>query len=260
MLPNHISSATSEMFDEVPEECFPGPPSTKSGIMFTKEDIEKLTGLPVVNFSYYFTAFSYNSIEEGGATYETMEFVGDSVLGFIIAKYLYDTFPGKSEGVLTRLRTKLVGGKFLSKLALDLGLHDFIIMNQKGLYKGWNKNPRIVEDVLEALVGAIYLDLGIPAARQFFMTALNKHANMHDIMTDTNYKDRLLKYARSVDLGKPEFVTTYERGGGSPSFVVDVNLNGRKVAEGTGRSRKDAEQNGSRTALHNFGVKEEYIS
>lgn len=245
---------------ESPEECYPGPPSTKSGIMFTKGDIEKLTGLPVVNFSYYFTAFSYNSIEEGGTTYETLEFVGDSVLGFIIARYLYDTFPGKGEGVLTRLRTKLVGGKFLSKLALDLGLDNFIIMNQKGLHKGWNKNPRIVEDVLEALIGAIYLDLGIPAARQFFMTALQKHANIHDIMTDTNYKDRLLKYARSVDLGKPEFVTTYERGGGSPSFVVDVHLSGRKVAEGTGRSRKDAEQNGSRTALHNFGVKEEYIS
>jgi ribonuclease-3 len=241
-------------------ECFSGPPSTKSGIMFTKGDIEKLTGLPVVNFSYYLTAFSYNAIQEGGSTYETLEFVGDSVLGFIIAKYLYDTFPGKDEGVLTRLRTKLVSGKFLSRLAIDLGLQDFIIMNQKGLYKGWNKNPRIVEDVLEALVGAIYLDLGIPAARQFFMTALQKHSNVHDIMTDTNYKDRLLKYAKSVELGKPEFITTYERGGGSPSFVVDVNLNGRKVSEGTGRSRKDAEQNGSRIALMNFGLKEEYIS
>ena len=79
-------------------------------------------------------------------------------------------------------------------------------------------------------------------------------------MTDTNYKDRLLKYARSVDLGKPEFVTTYERGGGNPSFVVDVHLKGKKVSEGTGRSRKDAEQNGSKIALHNFGVGEEYIA
>jgi len=245
--------------DDFTEECFVGPPSTQSGIMFTKEDIEKLIDMPVVNFSYYFTAFSYNSIEEGGTTYETMEFVGDSVLGFIIAKYLYDTFPGKGEGVLTRLRTKLVSGKFLSKLAIDLGLHEFIIMNQKGLHRGWNKNPRIVEDVLEALIGAIYLDLGIPAARHFFMSALQKHANMHDIMTDTNYKDRLLKYARTVDLGKPEFVTTFERGGGSPSFVVDVLLNGRKVSEGTGRSRKDAEQNGSKIALRNFGIHDEYI-
>lgn len=257
---NHISATTSNMFNDIAEELYQGPPSTASGVLFTKEDIEKLIGLPVVNFSYYFTAFSYNSIEEGGATYETLEFVGDSVLGFIIARYLYDTFPGKGEGVLTRLRTKLVSGKFLSKLAIDLGLHDFIIMNQKGLHKGWNKNPRIVEDVLEALIGAIYLDLGIPAARQFFMSALQKHANMHDIMTDTNYKDRLLKYTRSVELGKPEFVTTYERGGGSPSFVVDVNLNGRKVSEGTGRSRKDAEQNGSRIALQNFGISEEYIT
>jgi ribonuclease-3 len=242
------------------EETFTGPASTKSGVLFTQQDIENLIGFPIIDFSYYFTAFSYNSISDTGKTYETLEFVGDSVLGFIIARYLYDTFPGKDEGVLTRLRTKLVGGKFLSKLSLDLGLHNFIIMNQKGLHKGWHMNPRIVEDVLEALIGAIYLDLGIPAARQFFMTALQKHANMHDILTDTNYKDRLLKFSRSVDMGKPEFITTFERGGASPSFIVDVMLNGKKVAEGTGRSRKDAEQYGSRLALQNFGVREEYIT
>ena len=107
MLDNHIR--TAQMLDAETPEDFPGPPSTKSGIMFTKEDIEKLTGLPVVNFSYYFTAFSYNAIEEGGSTYETLEFVGDSVLGFIIAKYLYDTFPGKGEGVLGRARRRSPG-------------------------------------------------------------------------------------------------------------------------------------------------------
>jgi len=241
-------------------EEFLGPPSTPSGRLFSQSDVEKLIGFPIINFDYYFTAFSYNSIEENGKTYETLEFVGDSVLGFIVAKYLYDNFPGEGEGVLTRLRTKLVGGKFLSKLAIDLGLHNFIIMNQKGLHRGWYKNPRIVEDVLEALIGAIYLDLGIPAARQFFMSALQKHGNMHDIMTDTNYKDRLLKYSRSIDLGRPEFVTTYEKGGADPHFIVDVLLNNKKVGEGTGRSRKDAEQCASRMALKNFGVKEEYIT
>ena len=94
------------MCDDNADDLYPGPPSTKSGVLFTKEDIEKLTGLPIVNFSYYFTAFSYNAIVEGGSTYETLEFVGDSVLGFIIARYLDDTFPGQGAGVLTRLRTQ----------------------------------------------------------------------------------------------------------------------------------------------------------
>lgn len=242
------------------DDLFPGAASTKSGVLFTQCDIENLIGFPIIDFSYYITAFSYNSIEEGGKTYETLEFVGDSVLGFIIARYLYDAFPGKDEGVLTRLRTKLVGGKLLSKLSLDLGLQNYIIMNQKGLHKGWYMNPRIVEDVLEALIGAIYLDLGIPAARQFFMSLLQKYGNMHDILTDRNYKDRLLKYSRSICMGRPEFVTTFERGGVSPSFVVDVLLSGKKVSEGVGKTKKDAEQDGSRKALCSFGIGDEYIT
>lgn len=242
------------------DDCFPGPASTKSGVLFTQHDIENLIGFPIIDFSYYITAFSYNSVEEGGKTYETLEFVGDSVLGFIVARYLYDTFPGKDEGVLTRLRTKLVGGKFLSKLSLDLGLHNYIIMNQKGLYKGWYMNPRIVEDVLEALIGAIYLDLGIPAARQFFMSLLQKYGNMHDILTDRNYKDRLRDYSHSIGMGAPEFVTTFARGGTSPSFIVDVLLSNKKVSEGVGQTKKDAEQDGSRKALNSFGIGDEYIT
>lgn len=242
------------------DDFFPGPASTKSGVLFTQRDIENLIGFPIIDFSYYITAFSYNALEEGGKTYETLEFVGDSVLGFIIARYLYDTFPGKDEGVLTRLRTKLVGGKFLSKLSLDLGLQNYIIMNQKGLHKGWYTNPRIAEDVLEALIGAIYLDLGIPAARQFFMSLLQKYGNMHDILTDRNYKDRLRNYSRLICMGTPEFVTTFERGGTLPSFIVDVLLSGKKVSEGVGKTKKDAEQDGSRKALYNFGIGDEYIT
>jgi ribonuclease III len=242
------------------DDNFPtGPPSTKSGILFNKNDIEKLVGMPIIDFSYYLTAFSYNALEEGGPTYERMEFVGDSVLGFIIAKYLYDNFPEKDEGVLTRLRVKFVSGKFLSGIAFDLGLHNYIIMNQKGLYRGWHTNPSILEDVFEALIGAIYLDLGINAARHFFMTALDKHTNIHDLLIDTNYKYRLTKHLRQMQLPKPVFVTTFERGGANSLFVVDVMVGEQKASTGTGKSRKDAEQNGSKLALEFLGVPEEYI-
>ncbi|AAC96831.1 RNase III [Paramecium bursaria Chlorella virus KS1B] len=242
------------------DDNFPeGPPSTKSGVMFTKEDVEYLIGMPIIDFSYYKTAFSYNAIVEGEATYERMEFVGDSVLGFIIARYLYDNFPGKDEGFLSRLRTKFVSGKFLSSIALRMGLHNYVIMHQKGLYRGWNTNPRILEDVFEALMGAIYFDLGINAAKQFFMTTLAKYADMQSLMLDTNYKDRLLKHTRKVELPRPEFVSVFEKGGANPSFIVDVVINGQKISTGTGKSRKDAEQNASKIALHTMGVPEEFI-
>ena len=69
-----------------------GPPSTKSGVMFTSEHIAHLVGMPVVDFGLYVTAFSYNPILEGGETFERLEFLGDSVLGFLIAKYLHLLF------------------------------------------------------------------------------------------------------------------------------------------------------------------------
>ena len=237
-----------------------GPPSTKSGSIFTKEDIEQLIGMPVIDFSLYITAFSCNPIIEGADSLERLEFLGDSVLGFLIAKYLYDAFPGKNEGILTRIRVKFVSGKFLSKLAYKIGLYNFIIMSQKGLYRGWHTNQKSLEDAFEALIGAIYIDLGINAARQFFMSTLTKHANIHELLIDMNHKDRLAKHCRRFELGKPQFTSQFERGGTNSLFIVDVCVDGRKLAEGSGTTRKDAEQDACRSALLNMGIGDEYIT
>lgn len=230
------------------------PPSTSSGVMFTKDDIERLVGMEIIDMSYYITAFTYNTV-----TYERMEFIGDSVLGFVITRFLYESFPDKDEGFLTRLRTKFVSGKFLASIAQKVGLQNFVIMHQKGLMKGWNSNPRILEDVFEALIGAIYLDLGINAAKQFFMGVLERHANLAEIMVDSNYKDRLLKHARKVKLDRPQFVTVFQRGGVNSHFIVDIMVGDHKVATGVGKTLKEAEQCGSRIALYNFGEPEQFI-
>jgi len=247
---------TPKFDDNWPE----GSPGTKSGRLFTKEDIEQLIGMPVINFDLYIIAFSYNPIEEDGESLERLEFLGDSVLGFLIAKYLYDTFPDKNEGVLTRIRVKFVSGKFLSKLSAEMELHNYVIMSQKGLYRGWHTNPKILEDVFEALIGAIYLDLGINAARQFFMGALMKHVNLHELLVDSNHKDRLAKHCRRLEIGKPEFVTHFERGGTNSLFVVGVTVDGRTLAEGSGTTRKDAEQEACCNALFSMGIGMEFIS
>ncbi|AGE56289.1 RNase III [Paramecium bursaria Chlorella virus NE-JV-1] len=237
-----------------------GPPSTKSGFIFTKSDIEFLIGMPVIDFSLYVTAFSCNPIVEGADSWERLEFLGDSVLGFLIAKYLFDAFPGKNEGILTRIRVKFVSGKFLSKLAHNIGLHNFIIMSQKGLYRGWHTNPKSLEDAFEALIGAIYLDLGINAARQFFMSILTKHASMHDLLIDGNHKDRLAKHCRRLDLEKPCFTSQFERGGTNSLFIVDVFVGDTRMADGSGTTRKDAEQEACKNALLRMGIGDEYIT
>jgi ribonuclease-3 len=248
----------------ITEDNFNDPPSTSSGVMFTKEDIEKLIGFEIVNFELYKTAFSYNDLdgdeETSASRYERMEFIGDSVLQFVVTKFLYDSFPGKNEGFLSKLRTKFVSGKFLSVIAWRLRLHEFIIMNQKGLMRGWNTTKRILEDTFEALMGAIYLDLGITAARQFFLNIIMIHADISELLIDSNYKYRLLKHARKANISKPNFVTVFERGGLHSLFIVEIHIDDKVIASGQASSRKDAEQISAKKALESFGVFDEIIT
>ncbi len=244
-----------------PDE-FDAPPSTASGMPLTRETIERIVGSPVLSFELYETAFTQKSAvgPDRPQSYERLEFVGDSVLNFVIAKFLYDSFPDKDEGFLTKLRTKLVSGKFLSTVSWRLGLHEYVVMNQKGLYRGWNANHSILEDVFEALIGAIYLDLGIATARDFIMMILRTQADLNDILVDTNHKDRLSKHLKKLNMDSMVFETLHETGGANASFVVSVSSGGKLLATGDGKTKKDAEQAASKKALVLLGVPDELIN
>ena len=121
--------------------------------------LEDLVGTKINNLTLYQKAFTHKSAikeyEELNDSFETLEFMGDSVLGFVITKFLFDKFEAKQEGFLTKARTKLVRSETLAGLARKLGLHEWVLMDEKGMRNGWNNNPKILEDVFEALVGAI---------------------------------------------------------------------------------------------------------
>lgn len=243
-----------------PDE-FDAPPSTIGGLPLRQIDVERITGVPIVSFNPYITAFTHKSAcQHGGDSYERMEFVGDSVLNFVVAKYLFDNFPDKDEGFLTRLRTKLVSGKFLSTLAWKIGLQHLIVMNQKALSKGWNANHRILEDVFEALVGAVYLDLGMIAARDFILTTIRQHADFNDVMVDTNHKDRLSRHLRKLGSPPAAFNVIHENGGVNALFVVEAATNGTVIGRGKAKTKRDAEQHASQDALRRLGVPDETIA
>jgi ribonuclease-3 len=243
-----------------PDE-FDAPPSTISGLPLHQHDIERITGIPVVSFGPYVTAFTHKSAcGPNDDSYERMEFVGDSVLNFVVAKYLFDNFPGKDEGFLTRLRTKLVSGKFLSTLAWKMGLQNLIVMNQKALSRGWNANHRILEDVFEALVGAVYLDLGMIAARDFILTTIRQHADFNDVMVDTNHKDRLSRHLRKLGVAPATFAVVHESGGANALFVVEATTGDAVIGRGEAKTKRDAEQHASRDALRRLGVPDETIA
>ena len=186
-------------------------------------------------------------------SFETLEFMGDSVLGFIITKFLFDRHEEKQEGFLTKARTKLVRSETLADIALKLGLNDIVLMDEKGMRNGWNNNPKILEDVFEALIGAIYLDLGLLHAKQFILRIYQdpKYVDLNSIMIDDNFKDKLMRACQVNGWPLPEYrVVAHEDG----VFFIDAYVNNQYAARGYAKSKKQAEQN---AAMIYFRVQEE---
>ena len=215
----------------------------------TKPQIEHLVGTKIKHLDLYQKAFTHKSAlkeyEKLNESFETLEFIGDSVLGFVITKFLFDQYESRQEGFLTKARTKLVRGETLARIAKILGLEHIVIMDEKGMRNGWNNNPKILEDVFEALIGAIYMDLGLLHAKEFVLRIYNdpKYIDMNLIMIDDNFKDHLMRYCQLNNLQLPEYrVSAHHEG----IFYIDIFVNGQFMSRGTAKSKKQAEQNAAK--------------
>ena len=223
----------------------------------TQPELELVLGFRVCDFQKYLSVFTHKSAmrDSGRGSYERYEFIGDAVINFVIAKYLYDKYPREDEGFLTRVRTKLVSGKCLSVLSQKLGLQRYIVMNQKALRQGWNTNPRILEDVYESLVGCVYLDLGLMTAKTFVLDVMERFVDFNDITRDTNYKDILMRFAQSRAMALPEYRVLSDpavtRAG---LFDIVVLVQGVPQGRGSDTCKKGAEQLAAQQALAHIGV------
>lgn len=221
----------------------------------TREALEAVLGCKVADFSRYAPVFTHKSAmrQTNGQSYERYEFIGDAVINFVVAKLLFDMHPSADEGVLTRLRTRLVSGKCLSYLAQQLGLQRYIVMNQRSLKLGFNSNPRILEDVFESLVGCVYLDLGLVAAKAFLLSVYQRFVDFNEIARDTNYKDGLMRYAQARGLPLPEYTVVATSPDPRAAFTVRARLATGAVGHGIGSSKKHAEQHAARELLRCLG-------
>jgi ribonuclease-3 len=202
-----------------------------------KNEIEKIVGTRIRDPSLYQCAFTHKSALKQysiKSSYETLEFLGDSVLGFVITKILYDNYNHENEGFLTKARTQLVRGKTLADISHRLGMFKFIIMDDKGMRNQWYKNPKIMEDVLEAFIGAIYLDLGIVHVKEF----VRREFNMSSFVDD-NYKDIVMRWCQSKGIQLPEY---RERRFENGLFTIDLYVNGAFCGTGESTTKKGAEQ------------------
>ncbi len=209
--------------------------------------LDTLVGTKIKDINLYIRAFTHKSAlkryEGLSSSYETLEFMGDSVLGFVVTRFLFDKYEKEQEGFLTKVRTKMVRGTTLAVLAKTLGFDKWILMDEKGERNGWNTNPKILEDVFEAFVGAVYLDLGMVHAKRFILESFEK---VETDLVDDNYKDQLMRWCQAEKLPLPEYRVDGQRNG---TFMVTVIVNGMDSGCGYASTKRQAEQNAAQVLL-----------
>ncbi len=222
----------------------------------TREDINKITGFNPINVLYYQKAFIHKSVlrflidENINSSYERYEFLGDSVLNLIVAKFIFNKYPDKEEGYLTRIRTKLVNGKTLAFLAKKINLNQFLIISKNVENINGRNNDRILEDIFEAFLCSIHTDLGYKYVENFVMRLVNEHIDFTTIEEDNNYKDILLRKCQQSLQINPEYELISTTGPAhKKNFTSIVIINGNKYATGTGTTKKESEQMASKNTL-----------
>jgi ribonuclease-3 len=215
--------------------------------------LKNLIGFYPQNLKLYDLAFIHKSastIDSQGkyVNNERLEFLGDAILGAIIADFLYNRFPQEDEGFLTKTRSKLVNRSFLTKLTYDMGLHVFIDSNTT---KNMDKS-HIYGDALEALIGAIYLDHDYQTAKYFVTKRiLSQFVNLNEIeQNDSNFKSQLIEWSQK-NKKELEFDTTEEFNDKSkqPKFIAVVKVENKQIGRGVGTSKKEAQQNAARQSM-----------
>ena len=190
-------------------------------------------------------------------SYERLELLGDAVLGMVVADYLYHRYPDQDEGFLTRTRSDIVCKEMLAKLNKSIGLSAFTLLSQHVETTIGRCSSNILEDTVEAFIGAIYEDLGIQAAKLFIVNLIEKEIDFTDIILhDTNYKDILLRFYQQREWAHPKYTIAKTEG---PSHhriftMVVCDPRGNQVSYGTAHSKKKAEQDASKHALIHFGI------
>lgn len=215
--------------------------------------LHDLLGFYPGNLRLYDLAFVHRSastVDSRGNSVnnERLEYLGDAVLGAIIADFLYKRFPQEDEGFLTKTRSKLVNRSFLTKLTFDMGLNMFIDTNNT---KNIDKS-HIYGDALEALIGAIYLDKDFQTAK-FFVTKriLSQFVNLSEIESnDNNFKSQLIEWSQK-NKKEIKFETSEDWPDKTkqPKFHTVIEIDNVEIGKGSGSSKKEAHQNAARMTL-----------
>ena len=185
---------------------------------------------------------------------ERLEFLGDSVLGIVISRTLYDECPGHDEGVLTRYKSQLVSGAMLARIAKDLRIGDFLLLGKGEEASGGRKHLSNILCALEALIGAIYLDGGIKPAFKFISRVFKLELGLvKEGKGSRDYKSILQQTALKKHKTIPSYKIISEIGPDHKKhFIVEVLISGKRCGIGSGSNKKTAEQSAAKEAIGNI--------
>ena len=189
-------------------------------------------------------------------SYERQEFLGDAVLGFVTAEYLWQHEPAIPEGIMTRLRASLVCENSLYAIAQELGLGDYMLLGRGEEHSGGRERVSILADMVEAIIAGVYLDSGIDPVRRLVRRLLLDRAEISVEAADKSedYKTELQELVQRSGESQIVYEEVSESGPDhNKEFTFKVTVNGEKLGTGTGRRKKAAEQMAAKEALENFG-------
>lgn len=229
--------------------------------MFTLENlkeqialVEERIGYAFLNKDLLIAAFTHRSYinedRQARQHNERLEFLGDSVLGLLIADFLFNSMPTTAEGDLSYLRSRLVEAASCMRFAQILKLHPFLLLGKGERMNDGRGRESILSDLFEAVVGAIYLDGGLEAARNFLFK--NLMTEFQEILQTPlqNWKALLQDYCQKNYQHPPEYHLISESGPDhSKFFEMSVEMNGEELGRGSGSSKKEAQQAAAKQAL-----------
>lgn len=218
------------------------------------KDLEAAIGYKFKNITLLQNALTHSSyaneyFRDSLKSNERLEFLGDSVLGMVVAEHLYKTFPDRLEGDLTRMRADMVCEASLAKIAERIDLGQYLLLGHGEEQSGGRNRPSILADAVESVLAACFLDGGMDAARRFIETFVLCNVPQSRLR-NVDYKTALQELVQQKKNQQISYQLVGESGPDhNKSFCVEVTLNGTVVGKGTGSSKKRAEQDAARIAM-----------
>ena len=221
------------------------------------EELFKRLNIEPKDMSLYKNAFSHSSyVNEHKAKndYERLEFLGDAVLDLVVADYLYTHYK-ETEGEMTKVRASYVCENANYCYATGLGLSKYILVGHGEQKEGGNLKKAIVADIFEALMGAIYIDLGFSTVRNVILKVVVPYIENPNVTFFSDYKSSLQEYVQTEQKSLEYKLVNEEGPAHDKRFTVDVVIDNIVYGTGIGTSKKEAEQEAAKVALNKLAVK-----